>query len=218
MLLNVRMVPIGALVATSALAAACKSSDKVVAPVRVAAMSITAPTTQIGIGQSTTAIAVPMDGNSTPLSGRSITWQSSNTAIATVSPSASGAVGTISGVAGGTAKITAASEGVETAVNILVIPNVSAPTLTASPATSTLRGIGTTQVITTGIYRDTATTVTYAATSSNTAVATVVSNGSAHTVTARGAGEAEIIMTATLTRPGTSAVVLTIASTVSVVP
>src|SRR5207245_9591617 len=75
--------------------------------------------------------ATPKDANGNPLSGRAITWSSNNTAVARVNSS-----GLVTGVAAGSATITATSEGKSgtSAVTVTAVP-VASVTVTPSPAT-----------------------------------------------------------------------------------
>ena len=82
--------------------------------------------------------ATPADQHGKPLTGRVVTWTSSNPSVATVS-----AAGLVTGRANGTATVTAASEGVTKAVNVTVAQ--AAATLASTPATATLAAVGQTQ-------------------------------------------------------------------------
>src|SRR5437773_2491774 len=75
-----------------------------VAPVAAVAVSPAAPTVQVG--QTAQLTATPQDASGNPLTGRVITWQSSNGAVASVNSS-----GLVTAVATGSATITATSEG-----------------------------------------------------------------------------------------------------------
>jgi uncharacterized protein YjdB len=72
----------------------------------VASVSVTL-TSPISVGQVTQAAVTLRDAANHVLTGRTVTWASSNTAVATVS-----STGSVTGVAAGTANITATSEGV----------------------------------------------------------------------------------------------------------
>ena len=77
-----------------------------VTPVPVASVTVTPSTASVAVGATVQLTATPKDANGNPLTGRVITWQSSNNAIASVSGS-----GLVSGVAaGGPVTITATSE------------------------------------------------------------------------------------------------------------
>ncbi|MEP6765015.1 MAG: Ig-like domain-containing protein, partial [Gemmatimonadaceae bacterium] len=73
-------------------------------PVATVSVSIAAPARFVA--QTTTATAVLRDANNNILTGRTINWTSSNTDVATVSPS-----GVVTALAPGSANITATSEG-----------------------------------------------------------------------------------------------------------
>ncbi|MGQ0764469.1 MAG: Ig-like domain-containing protein [Gemmatimonadota bacterium] len=76
------------------------------APVPVATVSVTLNSASMTVGNGTQATAVLRDQNGNTLAGRSVTWSSSNSAVASVSPS-----GYVTAVAAGTASIVALSEG-----------------------------------------------------------------------------------------------------------
>jgi acid phosphatase len=83
------------------------ASVTVACAIPVATVTVSPASVSLQIGQSSQLTATPKDANGNPLTGRAITWSSSNTAIATVSGS-----GLVTGVAaGGPATITATSEG-----------------------------------------------------------------------------------------------------------
>src|SRR6267378_2675634 len=67
----------------------------------VASVDVTPPTAALQVGQTAQLAATPKDGNGNPLSGRVVTWGSSNTGVATASVS-----GLVTAVAAGSATIT----------------------------------------------------------------------------------------------------------------
>src|SRR2546422_7393313 len=71
---------------------------KIVPTVPVASVTVTPGTASLTVGQTVQLTATPRDANGTPLTGRVITWQSSNSAIASVNGN-----GLVSGVAAGAA-------------------------------------------------------------------------------------------------------------------
>src|SRR5205085_12411481 len=73
--------------------------------VPVATVEVTPPSASVQAGQTVQLTATPKDANGAPLSGRTVTWSSSNTAVATVSNG-----GLVSGVTPGSATITATRE------------------------------------------------------------------------------------------------------------
>ena len=77
-----------------------------VSVVPVSTVSVALGTSSIQVGNTTQATATARDANGNVLTGRAVTWASSNTSVATVS-----ATGVVTGVVAGTATITATSEG-----------------------------------------------------------------------------------------------------------
>ncbi len=82
-----------------------------VTPAPVATVVVTAPSTTIGIGATVVFTAQLRDAAGIVLTGRTITWSSSDNAKATVSPT-TGVTTNVTGVAAGTVNIIATSEGV----------------------------------------------------------------------------------------------------------
>jgi uncharacterized protein YjdB len=162
-----------------------------VAPVPVATVSVSLASSTIQSGQTSQATAVARDASNNVLTGRVVTWSSSNTAVATVSSS-----GLVTGVAAGSATITATSETKTGSASITVQTPAPVPVATVSVtlASSSVQAGETSQA--TAVTRDasnnvlTGRVVTW--TSSNTAVATVSSSG---LVTAVAAGTATITAT-----------------------
>jgi hypothetical protein len=75
-------------------------------PKPVASVSVTAATTVISVGQQIALNFIALDASGAALTGRTVTWASSNTLVATVTTT-----GIVSGVSPGTATITATVEG-----------------------------------------------------------------------------------------------------------
>jgi len=155
------------------------------APVPVASVAVTLSAPSLNVGQTTQASVTLRDASNNVLTGRVVTWSSSNTSVATVS-----ANGLVTALAAGTAQITATSEGVSgSATQTVILPAVAS--VTVSLGSSSI-GVGA-AVQATATLRDaagnvlTGRTVTWA--SSNTAVATVSSSG---VVTGVGAGSSQI--------------------------
>jgi len=105
---------------------------KIVPTVPVAAVTVTPASVSVLQGQTVQLTATPRDANGNPLTGRVITWQSSNSAIASVNGS-----GLVSGVAaGGPVTMTATSEGQSgTATVTVTVAPVAAVTVTPSSGT-----------------------------------------------------------------------------------
>jgi len=82
----------------------------------VATVTVSPSTVTIGTGETTQLTATLKSSNGTVLTGRAITWSSSRTSVATVS-----STGVVTGVAGGTATITATAEGKSGAASITVL-------------------------------------------------------------------------------------------------
>ncbi len=85
-------------------------------PPKIATITVSAPSTQLEIGSNIQLSARAVDSKGTTLTGRVLTWQSSQPAIATVDNS-----GIVSGLTPGSTTITASSEGVSGTVQLTVI-------------------------------------------------------------------------------------------------
>jgi uncharacterized protein YjdB len=192
----------------------------------VASVSVSPTSAALLVGGSdsvtlgtTTLVATPKDASGTALSGRTVTWSSSSTSVATVT-----SAGVVTGVAPGTATITATSEG-RTAQVPVTVTRPAVASVTMAPTTSTLL-VGVVDSTTLGAATLTATpkdaaghvlsgrAVTW--TSGTPAVATVSSTGAVKAVSS---GSSNV----TASVEGQSAVVpITVVrppvSTVSVVP
>ena len=170
-------------------------------PLPVASVSVTPATATIGVGQTAQYAAITRDAFGNPLGGRTVTWSSSNPAVATVN-----GAGQATGVAVGSATLTATSEGKSGTAAILVT-NVPVASVTVSPATASVPAGQTVQL--TATLKDangntlTGRTVTWS--SDNTAVATVSGSGLVSGVVA---GAATITATSEA-KTGTSAITVT---------
>jgi uncharacterized protein YjdB len=160
-----------------------------VAPVASVSVSLV-PTSITAVGTSQ-ATATTRDANGNTLTGRSVTWVSGNTAIATVD-----AQGLVTAVATGTAIITASSEGQSGGATITVTPAPVASVTVSAPTTPMIVG-GTQQLtaVTKDVNGNPLTGRVISWVSSNNAVLTVSANGSPATVTAVGVGAATITAT-----------------------
>lgn len=107
------------------------------APEPVASITVTPGTATIADGGAAQFVATLRDGSGAVLTGRTVTWVSSNPTIATVAAS-----GRVLGISAGTATITATSEGISGTATVTVQVNAPPPAAVASlsvtPATSTL--------------------------------------------------------------------------------
>ena len=160
-------------------------------PVPVASVTVTLAASSRIPGQTTQATAVTRDGNNNVLTGRSITWSSSNPGVATVSSS-----GLVTAIAVGTVQIIASCEGQSGNGTLTVTPPTPAPVASVSVtlASNVLNPGSTTQA--TATTRDANNNVLTGRaivwSSSSNAIATVSASG---LVTAVAAGTAQISAT-----------------------
>src|SRR5256884_3131718 len=98
--------------------------------VPVASVTVSPASATVGAGQAGQLTATPKDANGNPLSGRTVTWSSSNTSVAIADVN-----GNVTGLAPGSATITAAREGQRgtAAITVTDVPAGSATGSTASP-------------------------------------------------------------------------------------
>src|SRR4051812_29401883 len=87
------------------------------APAPVATVAVAPLTSPLPIGTTKQLSAATLDANGAPLSGRAVAWTTSDAGIATVTQS-----GIVTGVALGSATITATSEGKPGSATVAVIP------------------------------------------------------------------------------------------------
>src|SRR5207247_8449101 len=111
-----------------------------VTPVPVASVDVTPPSVSVQAGQTVQLTATPRDANGAPLSGRTVTWSSSNMAVAAVSNS-----GLVSGVTPGTATITATSEG-KSGTSSVTVTNVPVATVEVTPPSASVQAGQTVQL------------------------------------------------------------------------
>src|SRR5437773_748391 len=170
-------------------------------PLPVASVSVTPGTATIGVGQTAQYAAITRDAFGNPLGGRTVTWSSSNPAVATVN-----GAGQATGVAVGAAPLTAPSEG-KSGTAALTVTNVPVASVTVSPASASVPAGQTVQLTVTP--RDangnplSGRTVTWA--SSNPGVATVSGSGLVSGV----AGGAATITATSEGQSGSSAITVT---------
>ena len=183
------------------------SSASTVTPAPVSTVTVTPASPSVVAGATQQLTATTKDASNNVLTGRTVTWSSSNTAFATVD-----ANGLVTAVAAGSATITATSEGkIGTSTITVTATPVAVATVTVSPTSAS--------IVTGATQQLTATTLDAAGntlagrsvgwTSDATPVATV--NASTGLVTAVGPGTATI----TATSEGKSA---TAVITVTAVP
>src|SRR5437867_2766541 len=144
-----------------------------VSDLSVASVAVSPAAATISVGSAQQLGAVVKDANGNVLTGRTVTWTTSSTTIATVSAS-----GLVTGVAVGSATITATSEGQSGTASVTVF-RAPVASVTVSPATANVFAGATTQLSAT--LKDAAGNVltgrAVAWTSSNTAIATVSAAG-----------------------------------------
>ncbi|MFN8573914.1 MAG: Ig-like domain-containing protein [Gemmatimonadaceae bacterium] len=108
-----------------------------VTPVAIASIDVTPPTASLSIGGTTQLTATPKDAQGHPLPGRVITWLTGAPSVATVTQT-----GVVTAVAGGSALIFAASEGISGSSNI----TVSSSALSLTPPNANVNVGGQTQL------------------------------------------------------------------------
>lgn len=194
-------VSAGNAVITATVGGVAGSATVVVNQAPAGSVTVTPSTSTLTVGQTATLGATVRDAAGNVIAGASVTWASSATSVATVSAS-----GVVTGVAPGTATITASSGGRSGTAAVTVNP-APAATVTVSPSTLSIQRYATSTL--TAIVRDANGNVIAGApitwTSTNTAVATVSSSG---TVSAVAVGSATVRATSG-SASGTSAVTVT---------
>ena len=159
-----------------------------VAPAPVASVSVSPSSATLIVGQTAELEAQPRDASGQPLSGRSVTWSSNHSEVATVTSS-----GIVAAVSAGSATITASSEGRSGNATIVV----EAPTVNrveVTPATTTV-DVGGSFRLTATVYDSRGNVIPGAQVawaSSDTRIATVDNTGRV-----LGVREGSVIITAT---------------------
>jgi len=174
------------------------------APIPVASVSVSPSSPSIQTGATVTLSATMRDANNNVLTGRTVSWTTSASSVATVSSG-----GVVTGIAAGTATITATSEGKTGTSTVTVSAPAPVPvaSVSVSPAAPSL-DVGTTVQLaatTRDANNNVLTGRTVSWSSSNNAVSTVSSSG---LVTAVAVGSATITATSE-TKTGTAAVTVT---------
>ena len=107
---------------------------------RVTSVEVTPSSASIPVGDTTVLSATPRDARGNPVNGRVVTWSTSDTTIATVSPS-----GTVTARGVGSATIVAKSDGKSGSAALTVTaPTVPPPPAVTLPVVPGLVGFGTT--------------------------------------------------------------------------
>src|SRR2546422_938350 len=179
------------------------SAAVTVTPIPVATVAVTPPTASIVVGATVQLSATPQDAAGNPLTGRTVTWQTSDGTIATVD-----ATGLVTGKAlGGPVTITATSEGKAGTAAVTVTP-IPVATVAVAPPTASIVVGATVQLSATP--QDavgnplTGRTITWQ--SGNAAVASVDANG---LVTGKGAGGPVTVTATSEGKSGTAAITVT---------
>src|SRR5947209_6585775 len=174
-----------------------------VTPIPVATVAVAPPTASIVVGATVQLTATPQDAAGNPLTGRTVTWQTSDGTIATVD-----ATGLVTGKAlGGPVTITATSEGKAGTAAVTVTP-IPVATVAVAPPTASIVVGATVQLSATP--QDavgnplTGRTITWQ--SGNAAVASVDANG---LVTGKGAGGPVTVTATSEGKSGSATVTVT---------
>ena len=101
---------------------------------KVKTVTVSPPTATVALGQTVQLTATLRDASGNVLTGRTVTWSSSNLAVATVS--ASGLV--TAGAVASQATITATSEGQSGTATVTVVSNAPVASVTVTPATASV--------------------------------------------------------------------------------
>ncbi|MDQ6613095.1 MAG: Ig-like domain-containing protein [Gemmatimonadota bacterium] len=109
--LNIRQI---ALAFAAVISTACGGSTE---PIKVAVVTVTPATSTKAVGETVQLSATTADANGNALSGRAISWSSSNTSTATVSTT-----GLVTAVAQGAVIITATSQAISGSAAITITP------------------------------------------------------------------------------------------------
>jgi len=182
-----------------------------VTPAPVATVTVTPPSAIVFQGETEQLSATLKDAHDNVLSGRTVTWSSNNTSVATVS-----ATGLVTAIVPGTATITAASEG-QTGSSAITVSLVPIASVSVTLAASTITDAQTTQA--TATLRDadgnvlSGRSITWS--SDNTAVAVVSTSG---VVTPVAPGSAQIRATSGGQTGAATLTVIPSVSTVTVTP
>ena len=164
---------------TASLGGITSSSDNLTVVKSVTLQSIAVSPTNSSVSQSQTqqftATGTYSDGSTKNIT-TTVTWASSNTAVATIGVN----TGLATGISAGTSQVTASLGGITSSSdNLTVVKSVTLQSIAVSPTNSSVSQSQTQQFTATGTYsdnttKDITTSVTWA--SSNTAVATIGAN------------------------------------------
>ncbi len=211
----------GSAIITASIGTGSDTAVVTVTAAPVSTIEVTFTSVTMGAGTTQQATATLRAANGQLLTGRAVAWSSAATGVAQVNPT----TGIVSGVAGGTAVITATSEG-RTGSATVIVSSIPVSTITVTTPSATMFTNATLQA--TAVLRDagnailTDRTVTW--TSSAPAIAAVnattgliTSSGNAGAVTIIGAAEGKVgTVNITVTVRPVAAVTLTAPSAMAV--
>src|SRR6266705_405554 len=109
-------------------------------PLPVASVTVSPASASVPIGQAVQLTATPKDANGNTLTGRTVTWASSNISVGTVNAS-----GLVTGVVAGSTTITATSEG-QSGTSVVTVTLVPVASVTVSPAPASVQAGQTVQL------------------------------------------------------------------------
>ena len=170
--------------------AAVAVTAAVVTPAPVATVSVTPGSAALVVGGGALLSASARDAAGNALTGRAVAWSTSNAAVATVSAS-----GMVTGVAAGSATITATVEGKTGTASVTVSadPATTATRISVSPRADTLGAIGAATQLRATVLSAAGSAITDAAVSWSSLSAGVAAVDASGRVTARAAGTARIV-------------------------
>src|SRR6266571_3090638 len=179
------------------------TSAVTVIPIPVASVDVSPATASVGVNGTVQLTATPKDANGNPLTGRPVTWQTSDGTIATVD-----AAGLVTGHAvGGPVTITATSEG-KTGTSAVTVSVTPVASVAVTPASASVQVNATVQLTATPKDANgnplSGRTVTWQ--TSDGTIATVDGNG---LVTGKAAGGPVTITATSEGKNGTSAITVT---------
>jgi len=168
----------GSVIVTARVASKRATATVNILDVPVATVDVSAPATTVAIGQTLQAATTLKDADGNVLTGRVVSWQSSNPALATVTSK-----GVVTGIAAGDVTISAICEGKVGTLAISVVAN-SVASVTITPANGTAVVGQSAQLKADALDASRAVILgkTFTWQSSNPAIATVSSTGVVSTV------------------------------------
>src|SRR3989441_652755 len=188
------------------------TSSITVTNVPVASVALTPASATIQVGQTQQLAATLKDASGNTLSGRAVSWSSATPSVASVSSN-----GLVTGLAAGSAVITATSEG-QSGTAAIAVTSVPVATVAVTPASATIQ-VGQTQQLAATLKDASGNTLSGRAVSWSSATPSVASVSGSGLVTGLAAGSAVITATSE-GQSGTAAIAVTSVpvATVAVTP